>query len=130
MKDRLPTADKVIQATPQLNKDALSALIEGLGRYVVMSVDSFEGYMTLLRQALDPVDATLGDTSTVVAGAASGWCFAMLGPLVVLIAWLMVNVNCWWVGYFCGFVTFLMMTILFGVTSALVLPFDDLCDGW
>merc|ERR1711990_19697 len=47
------------------------------------------------------VDATLGDTSTVVAGAASGW----------------------------GFVTFLMMTILFGVTSALVLPFDDLCDG-
>ena len=129
VKDRLPTADKVIQATPQLNKDALSALIEGLGRYVVMSVDSFEGYMTLLRQALDPVDATLGDTSTVVAGAASGWCFAMLGPLVVLIAWLMVNVNCWWVGYFCGFVTFLMMTILFGVTSALVLPFDDLCDG-
>ena len=51
------------------------------------------------------------------------------GAVVVFFAWTFVNVSCWWVGYCCGFMTLFLMMIMFGVTSAIVIPFGDLCLG-
>ena len=51
----------------------------------------------------------LGNPATLTAGAAAAWVFFMLGALMAFFAWMLVNLNCWWVGYFCGFITFFVV---------------------
>ena len=104
----------------------------------------------------------LGNPATLTATAAAAWLFFMLGALMAFFAWMLVNLNCWWVGYFCGFITFFVVrlsgrnsvrqlvrgvllacrcavltcaqimfqvSVMFGVSSAVVIPFSDLCSG-
>ena len=71
----------------------------------------------------------LGDPVTITAGAAGGWTFACMGAVIAFFAWLFVNVHCWSVGYICGFITMFIMSVMFGVTTAVVIPFGDLCEG-
>ena len=51
---------------------------------------------------------------TLSASAATAWLFFALGAVVAFLAWVMVNIQCWWVGYLCGFITFFMVRARYG----------------
>ena len=112
---RLPKNDQLALVTPVLNAQILSAIITGIGQYLKKSISTFKNYIAQLQKALEPIGDTLGDPVSLTAGAAGGWTFACLGSLLALFAWIFVNVNCWWVGYVCGWMTFFLVSNTFAV---------------
>jgi hypothetical protein len=110
---RLPRSDQLTAVTPVIDAQILSKVITGIGKYLTKSISTFKTYILGLQTALEPVGAALSNKTNLAVGAAGGWLFACLGAVLALCAWLFVNVNCWWVGYVCGWMTFFLVSDIF-----------------
>ena len=110
---QLPTSDQLTGVTPVINAQILSTVITGIGKYLTKSISTFKTYILGLQTALEPIGAALSNKTNLAVGAAGGWLFACMGAILALFAWLLVNVNCWWVGYVCGWMTFFLVSYIF-----------------
>eukprot|EP00293_Proteomonas_sulcata_P018454 CAMPEP_0184290276 /NCGR_PEP_ID=MMETSP1049-20130417/2590_1 /TAXON_ID=77928 /ORGANISM="Proteomonas sulcata, Strain CCMP704" /LENGTH=497 /DNA_ID=CAMNT_0026597403 /DNA_START=75 /DNA_END=1569 /DNA_ORIENTATION=- len=96
---------------------------------VAVAIHQFDESFSLLSDALAPAKDALGDQGAVIGGAVSVWAFAWIGAIFALLGLISARNICWWISYCMGVVIVILFFVLFGVSSLIVLPFGDICDG-
>lgn len=109
---------------------------EAVGVIIVKARDSLDSSVTEFSKAFASISAvtsiassSLGNQGAVIGVAVSIWAFAWLTAFLGLIGWLLKKHCCWWTAYTMAIICLLMFFILWGASSAIVMPFGDLCDG-
>jgi hypothetical protein len=93
------------------------------------AVDEFGKAFEAISQVTNIASSALGDQAAVIGASVSIWAFSWVAVILGFVGWLLKKHCCWFTAYTMGIICVLVYFIAWGVSSAVVLPFGDLCDG-
>ncbi|KAJ1469254.1 hypothetical protein T484DRAFT_2183516 [Baffinella frigidus] len=126
---RMPTESSLEDLNKPISVGDFGKQVSGAQNDVAGAIDSFRETFTSLSDALTPVEGFIGDQTTMTGGGLVMWGLSWVGVVLGLLGLITARGCCWWTSFFIGILCMLIFWILFGVTSIIVLPFGDLCDG-
>ncbi|EKX41008.1 hypothetical protein GUITHDRAFT_113015 [Guillardia theta CCMP2712] len=128
---RLPT-DTFIEALDSgstIDSRQLNGSIMNFTTFVSGALDQYSQYFDLIDSSLRPVKGTLGNQAGVIAGSVSIWAFTTIAAALAVCGFLLSRSSLWWTAYTCGWISNFVFFVLFGVSSLIVMPFGDICQG-
>ena len=93
------------------------------------AVDEFGKAFEAITQVTNIASSALGNQAAVIGASVSIWAFSWVAVILGFVGWLLKKHCCWFTAYTMGIICVLVYFIAWGVSSAVVLPFGDLCDG-